>query len=98
MNPIHGIILRSHVPPGLDFPAETARRLNESFGDNLIRLHRVDYSAVGLSDLRKPEGYLERQIRGWTERYYGSKTHDYPEVEKIYAWTQQPMHATSDVC
>jgi len=52
-------------PPGLDFPAETARRLNESFVDNLIRLHRVDYSAVGLSDLGKPEGYLERQIRGW---------------------------------
>jgi len=97
MNPIHGIILRSHVPPGLDFPAETARRLNESFVDNLIRLHRVDYSAVGLSDLGKPEGYLERQIRGWTERYYGSKTHDYPEVQKISAWMQQHMPSTSGV-
>ena len=97
MNPIHGVILRRHVPRGLDLPVEKARRLSESFVDNLIRLHRVDYAAVGLSDLGKPEGYLERQIRGWTERYYGSKTHDYPEVEKITAWMQQHMPSTSGV-
>jgi aminoglycoside phosphotransferase (APT) family kinase protein len=97
MNPIHGIILRRNVPPDLDFPAERARRLSESFVDNLVRLHRVDYAAVGLSDLGKPEGYLERQVRGWTERYYGSKTHDYPEVEKISAWMQQHMPATSGI-
>jgi len=97
MNPIQGIILRRHVPPGLDFPAEKARGLSESFVDNLIRLHRVDYAAVGLSDIGKPEGYLERQVRGWTERYHGSKTHDYPEVEKIAAWMQQRMPSTNAV-
>ena len=97
MNPIRGIILRRQVPRGLDFPGEKARRLCESFIDNLIRLHRVDYAAVGLSDLGKPEGYLERQVRGWTERYYGSKTHDYPEVEKISAWMQQRLPPTSSV-
>jgi aminoglycoside phosphotransferase (APT) family kinase protein len=52
---------------------------------------------VGLSDLGKPEGYLERQVRGWTERYHGSKTHDYPEVEKISAWMRQRLPATSVV-
>jgi aminoglycoside phosphotransferase (APT) family kinase protein len=97
MNPIHGIILRRRVPPGLDFSAEKARRLSESFVDNLIRLHRVDYAAVGLSELGKPEGYLERQVRGWAERYYGSKTHDYAEVEKITAWMQQHMPSKSGV-
>ena len=97
MNPIHGVILRRDVPRGLDLSAEKARRLSESFIDNLIRLHRVDYPAVGLSDLGKPEGYLERQVRGWTERYHGSKTHDYPEVEKITAWMQEHRPATSGV-
>ncbi|HXA82807.1 MAG TPA: phosphotransferase family protein [Methylomirabilota bacterium] len=97
MNPIHGVIVRRQVPPSLDLSAEKARRLSESFVDNLIRLHRVDYAAVGLSDLGKPEGYLERQVRGWTERYYGSKTHDYPEVEKITAWMQQHMPSKSGV-
>src|SRR6202453_2998717 len=77
MQPIHGIILHRDPPAGLDFPPETARRLSESFIENLIRLHRVDYAGAGLSDLGKPEGYLERQVRGWTERYSGSRTHDY---------------------
>jgi len=97
MKPIHGIILRRQLPRGLDLPAEKARRLSESFVDNLLRLHRVDYAAAGLADLGKPEGYLERQVRGWTERYHGSKTHDYPEVEKIAGWMQQHMPFTSGV-
>jgi aminoglycoside phosphotransferase (APT) family kinase protein len=95
MQPIHGIILRRNVPRDLDFSAEKARRLSESFIDNLIRLHRVDYAAVGLADLGRPEGYLERQVRGWTERYYGSKTHDYPEVEKLSGWMQQHLPSTT---
>ena len=97
MQPIHGIILRTKVPRGLDFPPETARRLSESFIENLICLHRVDYASVGLADLGKPEGYLERQVRGWIERYYGSKTHEYPEVEKISAWIQEHMPSTQTV-
>jgi aminoglycoside phosphotransferase (APT) family kinase protein len=97
MQPIHGIILRRHLPSGLNFPAETARRLSESFIDNLIRLHRVDYAAAGLCELGKPDGYLERQVRGWTERYYGSKTHDYSEVEKISQWMQEHIPTTSAV-
>jgi len=97
MEPIRGIILRRNLPHGLDFPAEKVRRLSESFVDNFIHLHRVDYAAVGLSDLGRPEGYLKRQVHGWIERYYGSKTHDYPEVEKISAWMQQRMPSTSVV-
>jgi len=94
MQPIHGIILRRNVPRGLDFPPEKARRLSESFAENLARLHCVDYAAVGLSDLGRPDGYLERQVRGWIDRYHGSKTHDYSEVEKISAWMQQHMPST----
>jgi aminoglycoside phosphotransferase (APT) family kinase protein len=97
MEPIRGVILRRNSPAGLDFSAEKARKLSESFIENLIRLHRVDYAAAGLADLGKPEGYLERQVRGWTERYYGSKTHDDPEVEKISSWMQQHMPTTSAV-
>jgi aminoglycoside phosphotransferase (APT) family kinase protein len=91
MEPIRGIILRKNLPAGLDFPAQTARQLSECFIENLVRLHGVDCAAAGLADLGRPEGYLERQVRGWTERYYGSRTHDYPEVEKICAWMQRHM-------
>ncbi len=89
MEPILGIIIRRDPPAGLPFTAETARRLSESFIDNLARLHALDYSAIGLADLGKPQGYLERQVRGWIDRYYGSQTHDLPEVERISVWLKE---------
>jgi aminoglycoside phosphotransferase (APT) family kinase protein len=97
MEPIHGVILRKNLPPGLDFPPAQARRLSESLIDNLIRLHRVDYAAAGLSDLGKPEGYLQRQVTGWIDRYTKSSTHDYPEAGQIADWIQQHIPATQYV-
>src|SRR5271155_5868151 len=96
MQPIHGVILRKHLPPEIDLPPEKARQLNESFINNLIRLHNVDYTAAGLADLGKPQGYLERQVRGWIERYHGSRTHDLPEVERISSWLIEHMPANNE--
>jgi aminoglycoside phosphotransferase (APT) family kinase protein len=97
MEPIHGIILRSQLPAGLELSPETARQLSESLIDNLVTLHHVDYAATGLADLGKPQGYLERQVRGWIDRYHGSKTHDYSEVDKLSAWMHQHLASTSAV-
>jgi len=96
MEPIAGIIIRRTAPAGVDFSASVAKRLSESFIDNLARLHGLDYAAAGLSDLGKPQGYLERQVRGWTERYHGAKTHEFAGIEKIFSWMQENMPASSD--
>jgi aminoglycoside phosphotransferase (APT) family kinase protein len=95
MEPVRGIIIRRDPPTGLPFPPETARCLSEAFIDNLVRLHALDYEAIGLGDLGKPQGYLERQVRGWTERYRGSKTHELPEVERISEWLKEGMPSAS---
>lgn len=94
MEPIRGMIVRCEPPPGMPFLPGTARRLSEAFIDNLARLHGLDYAAIGLADLGKPQGYLERQVKGWIERYYNSKTHDLPEVERISASLIERMPAT----
>jgi len=96
MKPIQGVILRRSLPAGLNFTADVARRLSESFVDNLARLHGLDYSAIGLADLGKPQGYLERQVRGWIERYHGSKTHELPEVEPISSWLIENLPPASE--
>jgi aminoglycoside phosphotransferase (APT) family kinase protein len=96
MEPIAGIIIRRTVPAGADFSPAVAKRLSESFIDNLARLHRLDYAAAGLGDLGKPQGYLERQVRGWTERYHGAKTHEFAGIEKIFSWMKENMPASSD--
>ncbi len=89
--PIRGIILRKDPPDGLNFSPEVAQRLSESFVDNLAHLQSLDYRAIGLGDLGKPQGYLERQVRGWIDRYRGSQTHDIPEVQRIAAWLIEHM-------
>jgi aminoglycoside phosphotransferase (APT) family kinase protein len=94
MEPIHGIILRRDLPPGLPFPPEMARRVSESFLRNLARLHSLDYATIGLSDLGRPQGYLERQVHGWIQRYAGSRTHDLPEVDRISVWLTERIPAT----
>lgn len=86
MERIKGVILRRTLPEGLDFPPELAEKCSRALVKNLADIHAVDYRAVGLSDLAKPEGFLARQVKGWTDRYYGSQTDDIPGVDELTAW------------
>jgi aminoglycoside phosphotransferase (APT) family kinase protein len=96
MQRVRGVILRRKLPASFVLPPETARRLSESFVDNLAALHQLDYTALGLGELGKPQGYLERQVKGWIERYHGSKTHELPEVATLAAWLTTQMPSRSD--
>ncbi|HEV2992034.1 MAG TPA: phosphotransferase family protein [Candidatus Angelobacter sp.] len=91
MERLRGIILRRDLPAGLDINPDTARKLDESFVDNLVRLHALDYNAIGLADLGKPDGYVERQVSGWIDRYHKSKTHELPEVEQVAGWLKRHL-------
>ncbi len=86
MQPMHGIILRRDPPAAMDFSAASARQLCEAFVSNLAELHRLDYNAIGLGALGNPEGYLDRQLKGWTERYHRSKTHEHAEIKRLVEW------------
>jgi aminoglycoside phosphotransferase (APT) family kinase protein len=96
MERVRGVILRKNLPDGMDLPPQTARHLSEAFIDNLAALHALDYNALGLGDLGKPAGYLQRQVKGWIERYHGSKTDELPEIEKISSWLNENMPAQSE--
>lgn len=69
MERVNGIILRADLPAELNFSPEQTTQLCKSFIDKLVELHNVDYQACGLGDLGKPEGYVARQISGWSDRY-----------------------------
>jgi aminoglycoside phosphotransferase (APT) family kinase protein len=92
MERVRGVILRKNLPPELGFDAARLRTLNERVVDALADLHALDYRALGLSDLGKPEGYVQRQVEGWSKRYVGSQTDDVPVVEQVAKWldTQRP--------
>jgi len=92
MERVKGIILRGKEPPmELNLPGETMNRLCLSAVDNLATLHGVDIRSSGLSDLGKPEGYVARQVKGWTERYFNAKTDELPKVEEAAQWLEEAM-------
>ena len=93
MERVNGIILRAELPPELNFDESQTRALCESFIDKLVELHNVDYQACGLADLGRPEGYVKRQIEGWSERYERALTPDAPQWTPVVAWLKAKMPA-----
>lgn len=86
MQRYHGTILRKDLPSGLTLNPAQARGLCENFVDALVGLHQVDYQAAGLADFGKPQGYVERQVSGWNQRFLKAKTDDVPACENIMQW------------
>jgi aminoglycoside phosphotransferase (APT) family kinase protein len=93
MQRVNGIILRADLPSELNFDAKQTRQLCESFIDKLVELHQVDYNACGLGDLGKPQGYVQRQISGWSDRYEKALTPDAPLWTEVKAWLNAKMPA-----
>ncbi len=98
MERVTGIILRAQPPSGLELPPTRMRQLSESFIENLVEIHALDYAAAGLGDLGKPNGYVARQVEGWTRRYQNARTDDIAEMDRVALWLTQHMPAESGAC
>ena len=96
MERITGIILRAQPPRDLELTPELMRGLSESFTENLAEIHEVDYEAAGLGDLGSPQGYVRRQVEGWTRRYYNAQTDDVPSIAQLADWLVQHLPADSE--
>ncbi|MEY2400671.1 MAG: hypothetical protein QOJ08_782 [Ilumatobacteraceae bacterium] len=74
----------------LDSPEKAAElsvtlrpRVSEHLVDVLADLHAVDVDEVGLGDLAKREGYVERQVKRWSVQWEQSKTRDLPAIDEV---------------
>jgi aminoglycoside phosphotransferase (APT) family kinase protein len=56
----------------------------EQVADVLASIHAVDPDAVGLGDLGRREGYVERQLRRWYGQWQTSKTRELPVVDEVH--------------
>jgi aminoglycoside phosphotransferase (APT) family kinase protein len=86
----HGLILHDDIPLQLTKAPNYAQLVSEAFIDGLIRLHAIDVSKTGLIALGKPEGFLERQVLGWADRWNraqtGVKTDEMPKMDRVIRW------------
>jgi aminoglycoside phosphotransferase (APT) family kinase protein len=82
MSYVDGVVLdRREMLDDLD--RESARRIGETSIDALVALHRIEPVAVGLGDLGRPAGFLERQIARWHKQWQASETRPLPELAKV---------------
>ncbi len=90
MTRAEGVIPRREL--GLDLTPEQASELCGNVWDVLVDLHSVDLDAAGLRDLGKGEGYVARQVAGWTKRLGAARTDDLGDWSDITGWldAEQP--------
>jgi len=91
MERVTGVVLRGRPPAGVELGPATFAGLSRAFVETLGELHALDYRAAGLGDLGRPEGYVARQVHGWTKRYRAARTDDVPEVERTAAWLAENL-------
>lgn len=93
MEYVDGVILRRPLPDGLTLDPTTMRRISEAFIDNLVAIHALDWTSGDLNGLGHPDGYVQRQISGWRERYARARTDDIVELERVETWLSTHMPA-----
>lgn len=88
-----GVVVRGEVPEafGGGNDAGANRKLATVVIDTLAELHAVDPMTCGLEDLGRPEGFLGRQVEGWTRRWDQAKHEDNPLAEDVASWLKSEL-------
>lgn len=81
-----GVVVDDEFPEGIEPTRELCQGISRTVADTLAELHAVDPDEAGLGDLGRPEGFLERQLRGWIGRYEKARTDEVDEVVSLTDW------------
>jgi aminoglycoside phosphotransferase (APT) family kinase protein len=98
MERLVGHIPAVDLPAGVELTADQARSLATNTFDLMIDLHGVDVDAAGLRELGKGEGYVARQVGGWSGRYRKARTPDVGAMEDTMAWLDAHQPADRRTC
>jgi aminoglycoside phosphotransferase (APT) family kinase protein len=82
MSYVDGVVLDS-IERAAALPVGLRPQVSDHLIDVLADLHAVDVDQVGLGDLAKREGYVERQIKRWSTQWHQSKTRELPAIDEV---------------
>ncbi len=88
MEKIDGIILSAKEAHKRQIPSNDFKIIADKWLDTFVELHDFDYEAVGLSDLGRPAGYVERQVTNWGKQYLKAKTDEIKAAPFVIQWLQ----------
>jgi aminoglycoside phosphotransferase (APT) family kinase protein len=96
MEKLDGLVVHRQVPAALD--ADSDRRgMVEELVDGLVELHRVDPAEVGLDGLGRAEGFLERQVSRWHQRWQQNQMREVQKVDELATELERTRPQTSEV-
>jgi aminoglycoside phosphotransferase (APT) family kinase protein len=89
-------VVRGAIPPefGGGGDAEANRKLAQVVVDVLAAFHAVEPAKAELGDLGRPDGFLERQVKGWTERFERAKVDAFPLADELQRWLLDNLPAS----
>lgn len=93
----HGIIIRDRMPEIEADGPDLRRRISDMMVDVLAELHGIDREAAGLGQLGHPEGFVERQLAGWSKRWQAAAHEDNPAMDRLIAWLEKRRPETRHV-
>ena len=100
MEPVDGFNPAGGLPEPHRSDPVMRREMGFSMVDAAAALGRVDHEAVGLGDLGRPDGWLERQVDRWRSQLDGYREldgypgPDIPGVDRVAAWLDTHRPAT----
>lgn len=97
MQYLEGVVIRKDYPDGLQLSPEQVREQFFRLFDVLGELHSVDLKQAGLDNFGRPQGYVRRQVEGWSRRYRDALTPDAPDFDAIMQWLHDRMPGGSGV-
>ncbi len=86
-----GMAIRAEMPAGYEAQTDLRQRIGEMLVDTLVALHRVDPPAVGLEGLGHPEGFLQRQLDGWSKRWQAARDRDLDSMDRLIKQLQRDL-------
>ncbi|MEM9526162.1 MAG: phosphotransferase family protein [Bacteroidota bacterium] len=92
-----GVVIRNLLPACFqDFP-NVKNRLTDALMKVCADLHLVNVDAANLTELGKPKGFAERQLRGWAKRWQLAKGEENPDMDRLMELLNEDMPAPQRV-
>ena len=95
MDCVDGRVLWDPTLPGMTVAERGA--IYAEMNRVIAALHRVDPLAIGLAGYGKPEAYLARQVKRWTQQYRAAETETIGAMESLIQWLPQHLPAEGPV-
>jgi len=83
MEYVEGFIAVDSAEVAKRFDASRRRKIGEELVEVLVKLHAFVPAELGLADFGKPQGYLERQVRRFSEQLEQIRYRETPELDEL---------------